>query len=396
MHACYVIVVVRSKDEYVMFIYLSGTDMAYLNICQGLIPALKELMPGAHHRNCVVHIWKNFIKQFKEADLRTMVFQCSRSTTEAEFKTNMIRLKAINEKAWSYLNNIEPSAWVKAYFSHWPKVDNITNNNCEIWNAKIVKHRDKPILTMLESLRCYCMTRMAGHKRVLGSYKDILPPVQRKRMEQLKMGSMFWTAIFNGDPSNETFEVHKQNSKVGVSLTHQTCTCQVWQLTGMPCEHAIACIAHKHEKPESYVHQWLTMEALNATYEHYIQPVNSEEYWAVSEHPKPEPPPLKRPIGRPKKHRRKDAVSEEVPGGKKLKKRYRPTCTKCLQPGHYEKTCKGPAKPGYVKRKAAKKVRVAKQPTQDEVSLTPSQPQVVTQVLISTISRVPAAIILVY
>ncbi|XP_025611182.1 uncharacterized protein [Arachis hypogaea] len=95
---------------------------------KGLLPALKEVMPRAHHRNCVMHIWKNFINRFKNMHIRDIVWECARCTTEPEFKEKMDRLKGVNNAAWEYLMKFEPTTWVKAYFSHGPKVDNLTNN----------------------------------------------------------------------------------------------------------------------------------------------------------------------------------------------------------------------------------------------------------------------------
>ncbi|XP_058783516.1 uncharacterized protein LOC131658211 [Vicia villosa] len=340
---------------------------------KGLLPALKEAMPLVYHRNCVLHIWKNFIKQYKDKELRGIVWQCAKSTTEPEFNAHMEKLKTLNEKAWSYLYNIDKTTWVKAYFSHWPKLDNITNNMCEVWNNKIVKYREKPILTMMEELRCYLMRRMASHKRVLGTCKSILPPVQQRKIEKLKVESNKWTPQITGD---DQYEVRRHGTSLGVNLDLQTCICQMWQLTGMPCIHAIAVIAYKVEKYENYVHQWLTMEALNATYDHYILPVNSQEYWKITEHPKPEPPKLKRPIGRPKKHRRKNAISEDMPGSgtRKVKRRYEVIRPKCGEAGHYEKTCKGPPKPGYVKKN--KKLESPQPPVVRSTPIRPSPPPV--------------------
>ena len=42
-------------------------------VMQGLLPAMKEVMPYAHHRSCVMHIWKNFIKQWKDKQVRVVV-----------------------------------------------------------------------------------------------------------------------------------------------------------------------------------------------------------------------------------------------------------------------------------------------------------------------------------
>ncbi|KAI9087313.1 hypothetical protein K1719_030783 [Acacia pycnantha] len=206
----------------------------------GLVLALKEVMPRALHRFCVQHVWKNFMKQWRDKQLRGLVWECARCTTILKFEKSMQKLKALYEAAWKYLANIDAGAWVKAYYSHWPKCDNITNN--------------------------------------------------------------------------------------------------VSELTGLPCEHAIAAIAHKNELAENYVHQWLTMDALHATYEHTLNPVNSHDYWPSSDEPKPLPPQLKRPAGRPKKHRRKDLTEDQEKSTTKVKMTHVVKCLKCGQLGHYAKT----------------------------------------------------------
>ncbi|XP_072054976.1 uncharacterized protein [Arachis hypogaea] len=130
----------------------------------GLAKALHEVMPQAHHRNCVLHILKNFIKHFKDKHTKGLVWKDAKSTTMREFKGLMEFVKKVNKNSWEYLWKFDPGAWTKAYFSHGPKCDNIINNMCEVWNAKIVEYREKPILTMCEELRSYIMLKMAEHK----------------------------------------------------------------------------------------------------------------------------------------------------------------------------------------------------------------------------------------
>ena len=143
----------------------------------------------------------------------------------------MDRLKNVNDNAWAYLNKLDPSAWVKAYFSHHCKVDSLTNNMCEVWNSKIIHYRTKPILTMSEELRCYIMQKMAGHKKVLGSYIRKIAPVQQKRLDKLKVDSNKWSPVRSGDDKHTRFKVHHHLNKLAVNLELQTCTCNVWQLT---------------------------------------------------------------------------------------------------------------------------------------------------------------------
>ncbi|KAI9078252.1 hypothetical protein K1719_039754 [Acacia pycnantha] len=198
---------------------------------------------------------------------------------------------------------------------------------------------------MCEELRCYIMRRMAAHKRVLGTVRGKIAPAQQKRLENIKIASNVWTPTWTGNLVQDMYEVSGRGEKVGVNLTNHTCACNFWQLTGLPCEHAIAAIAHKNEAAENYVHQWLTMDALHATYEHTLNPVNSCEYWPSSDEPKPVPPPPKRPSKCTQKHRRKDPTEVEEKSTTKLKRTRLVKCSKCGQLGHYAKTCKGPLAP---------------------------------------------------
>ncbi|XP_025625076.1 uncharacterized protein [Arachis hypogaea] len=103
----------ETMESWKWFLTLLEEDLG-----DGSLPALKAVMPNAHHRNCVMYIWKNFINRFNIP----------------KFKEQMEKFKRINQGAWEYLSKFEPATWVKAYFSHGPKVDNLTNNMCEVFN----------------------------------------------------------------------------------------------------------------------------------------------------------------------------------------------------------------------------------------------------------------------
>ncbi|XP_025649566.1 uncharacterized protein [Arachis hypogaea] len=347
---------------------------------KGLLPALHEVMPNAHHRNCVRHIWKNFIGKFKDKQLKNIVWACAKSSTDAEFQHHMQRLKRMNEEAWAYLAKFQPSCWTKSYFSHWPKLDNVTNNMSEVWNAKINHYRGKPILTMLEELRCYLMRRMVKHKKILSTYTGVLAPVQQRKLEDLMKDTKFWTAQWTGDNDRNVFEVQTHSKKVGVNLGRHTCTCNMWQLTGIPCVHALAAIQKRCDRPELYVHPWLKMDAFRATYEHVMKPVNSEEYWVKTGLLSPEPPIIRRPAGRPTKKKRKADPVEDVRDGTKGRRTFKVTCQKCGESGHNAKTCKGPPRPKPPPKNKGKKKGNGNGSTiaagsQEEVQVTLSAPQ---------------------
>jgi len=47
----------------------------------------------------------------------------------------------------------------------------------------------------------------------------------------------------------------------------------------MPYCHAIATIANRNERPETFCHGWLTMESYQKTYANHVEAVERDEYW---------------------------------------------------------------------------------------------------------------------
>lgn len=189
-------------------------------------------MPGVAHRYCAMHLWKNFIKNWKDKELRGVVWDCAKSTTVSQFNRLMERVKRLNKPAWEYLKKWPKEAWTRAYFKENSKVDNITNNNCEIFNAKIINYREKPLLTMGEEVRSYIMRTMTTRKLKLADRVGPLCPVQQSRLEKEIVQSNFWTPTWTGPPRLR-YQVQNGGTRVDVDLDAMTCTCRYWQLSGI-------------------------------------------------------------------------------------------------------------------------------------------------------------------
>ncbi|XP_059635966.1 myosin-1-like [Cornus florida] len=78
---------------------------------------------------------------------------------------------------------------------------------------------------------------------------------------------------------------------------------RVWELTGIPCKHVAACIAFKRYKFEDFVDRYFTKEMYLRAYGKMIHPMHDKSDWPEVECNPVLRPPLRRPPGRPKKHR---------------------------------------------------------------------------------------------
>jgi hypothetical protein len=79
-------------------------------------------------------MWHNFQQLFKGDVLKNQLWKIARSNTVTLYEKHMDEMKALNSNAHSWLQNLEPKAWVRAFQRDLPKCDILLNNNCEVFN----------------------------------------------------------------------------------------------------------------------------------------------------------------------------------------------------------------------------------------------------------------------
>ena len=135
------------------------------------------------------------------------------------------------------------------------------------------------------------------------------------------------------------FEVRQGNQEAyGVDLQKLECTCRQWQLTGIPCPHAITAIYFIGKQPEEYVSKSFKVSTYRSIYEFNILPVGGIDMWKKREHVPMKPPLERRMPGRPTLNRTKD--KSELKNNKHVSRPPRTmTCQNCGVMGHNKKGC---------------------------------------------------------
>ncbi|XP_062093916.1 uncharacterized protein LOC133799945 [Humulus lupulus] len=215
---------------------------------KGLENAVGAIFSGCEVRYCVRHLHANFKKEYPRLLLKQILWAAANTTTQAEFARAMQEVKDVSDA--------------------------------------ILDARDKPIITLLEKIRFWLMSRFYNKKIELEKMtqpvgKRILKIIEKKKEVQCSNGSAFV-----------------------VDLKFRTCTCRRFQLFGLPCGHALATI-------------WF-MGGLN--------PID--------------PPPEMKLSGRPKTAKTRE-TDEPPPALKKARRAGQvKTCSNCLKTGHMRETCK--------------------------------------------------------
>jgi hypothetical protein len=294
----------------------------------------------------------------------------------SEFEKIMDELKKFNNEAQLWLSKIPPKHWSRSHFTGnfdciimsclrsivmnvyvifkicpftgRAHSDVLLNNTCEVMNAKIIDGRDKPIITVLEYIREYLMRRIVNVLKVIDRCDGLLTPTAARMFDCIKKEATKYSVIWNG-------EEHYQVSAPGgdqcvLDMSRMTCVCRRWVITGIPCKHAVAAIWNKAANGqqvgvrESFVLPVCRLDRWKEVYNYKVYPINGRALWQKSQVPTViTQPNHHKPVGRPKKARKRSAVEleESVTGGRLSKKETTYAYAKCKKKGHKSRSCKG-------------------------------------------------------
>ena len=132
------------------------------------------------------------------------------------------------------------------------------------------------------------------------------------------------------------YEVDDRRKKHIVKLKEYKCTCRKWQLSGLPCGHAIAaCRFQGMTSCNHLAKKWFRTTTLKATYQALVYPLGEIESWELPTNLQVVKPPImaNRQSGRPKNKDRIRSQGEEPREN---------SCQRCGSAAHTRGECNAP------------------------------------------------------
>ncbi|XP_021733021.1 uncharacterized protein LOC110699815 [Chenopodium quinoa] len=305
---------------------------------KGVDIALKQVWPSAKRRYCCRHLSRNYKKAFPGPLMYTLFWRACNATNKFTFRKAMEKLKKEGgEDVMTWFAELgDQSKWSKHAFDPNVCNDSNTSNFVESFNSTLGVDRCRPVLTLLEGIRRVCMVRIASrHERAQEWEDNDLCPKIAKMVREISKATSTCRA-FQSSPGE--YEIHEGKSQFPLSLNSKICSCGAWQLSGIPCKHAVRAMLHAKVDPHNYVSSWYTARTYKQIYKYVINPVPDSSQWppADANHPHIHPPKMKRSVGRPSRNRKREE-GEDQPG-----KRSRTIkCSNCGNLGHNARNCKG-------------------------------------------------------
>lgn len=250
----------------------------------------------------------------------------------------MEKMKTLNLKAFQWLEKMAPNTWVRAFFSTYSKCDILLNNSCEVFNNYILEAREMPILSMLEQVKNQLMTRYFSKEKEVGeAWQGPICPKIRKKVQKI---SEWANTCFPMPAGQGIFQVQDRDYQFVVNIQNRTCDCRRWDLTGIPCSHAVSCLRHERISTESMVHDCYSSERFLMAYGPKIMPCKDKSMWEKVSGPKILPPHYEKKCGRPAKNRRKQPVEFQGAQGEKISRHgVKMHCSYCGVEGHNRGGC---------------------------------------------------------
>ncbi|WOH15663.1 hypothetical protein DCAR_0935206 [Daucus carota subsp. sativus] len=247
-----------------------------------------------------MHLFQNMHKEYKGLALRRLLWKAARATTLSEFNLHMNQMKEVSPNCYEWLMQKPREQWSRSAFRTTSHSDMFVNNHCEVFNSSLSKLRDLHIITMFRELHKTIMKRIQIRRDKMITTNAVICPSAHKKLTKSIHYAGNCVVTWSGGSSYSVTSSDGGHELV-VNLLKRTCACRKWDLTGLPCYHACACIALRNEPWENYIHDCYKKETYLQLYGHTLEPIVGPEFWEDTPEPKPLAPAVKIPAGRPKK-----------------------------------------------------------------------------------------------
>ena len=298
---------------------------------------VQQVFPRAEHRECMFHLVSNFKKRYRGKVFDDHLWAAAYSWSSYFFDMHWKAMDEANTEAMNYIREHHKKIWTRSQFLTHCKVDYVTNNLVESFNNWVKPFKAMNVDDFLDKIRQLLMKKWHTRRTVSTKIGGVvLPHIIKKLKEQ----------SFNLDMdvdscSNKVAEVCVKGSngfKCVVNLEQKTCSCRKFDVSGIPCMHAIAFITSLGHPLEMYVDPYYSVQKFRGAYENLIPALTDKSQWPQSAHGFFMYPPLLKPIAGRRKNKRFKGCTEN--NGSTTHRKGQHRCEVCQQYGHHWRTCK--------------------------------------------------------
>jgi hypothetical protein len=301
---------------------------------QAVMTGVKEVFPEAEHRECMYHLVTNFKKKFHGKVFDDHLWAAAYSWNPYLFDKHWVAMDTSRPAATAYVRKWHNKLWSRSQFSTICKVDYVTNNLAECFNNWIKHHKSLNLDDFFDKARQLIMILWNRRRKVAKKLDGLILPHIIKKLNAMTR-ELNLEVVESSEEVAEVTALGGSGFRFVVNLQERTCSCRQWQVSGLPCKHALAFITSlSHAHIRHYVDLYYSIDKFRAAYAQLIPAMPDKTQWPKSDHGFfMHPPLLKATAGRPKTERYKGCSEKKRKNGKHL-------CPICKEKGHHWHNCK--------------------------------------------------------
>lgn len=267
--------------------------------------------------------WSQEIKDAMVDNLKQAVCACK----AAEFNECIESIKSESKELAEWVLDMKPERWSDAFFKGL-RYGCYSSSAVETFNGWVSARHELSVVQMVDMVRCKMMEMIYTCRESSNTWAETLTPfMNHKVQDEMTKARNLNVICLTGN----VFEVRDDSINV-VNIENWECTCRRWQVTGLPCMHALAVFERTDGCVYDYCSKYFTTECYRLTYSLSINPIPDVGRPTCTDpsHNTITCPRTRRLAGRPK----------EKPADPRIAIKRAVRCSRCKGFGHNKQTCK--------------------------------------------------------
>ena len=223
-----------------------------------------------------------------------------------------------------FLETYHTLKWMRSAFNPAIKCDYVTSNIAEVFNKWIKGIKDLPVHELADQLREMIMVLWHKRRKIAQRIQGKILPAVLHILRAQTRGLAHLNVVQGDHYAAQVVDMTSTNVRHVVKAYLHECSCEEWQHTGKPCQHALALITQQPTRDvqmENFVNEYYSVERFKNAYKRLIEPLPDRSQWVKVDLELEIGAPLgRRSVGRQRKNRIKGALEGGSGGKKKTEK----------------------------------------------------------------------------
>ncbi|PKU65989.1 uncharacterized protein LOC110111951 [Dendrobium catenatum] len=298
---------------------------------KGLDEAVAQVFPDSHHSYCLHELIEDFKGEMKrgpwsqqQKDAMADDFtRAAQACTIEDFNSSIESIRSVSSDVASWVMASKPENWSDALF-RGGRYDHLSSNIVDSFANWIPVKCEPSIVLILDSIQNKMMEVIQSRREISNTWVGQLTPSMEQKLQKEVSKSRKLNVLCSSDT---IFEV-RGNTIYVVNIGDWVCSCRRWQISGLPCPHAIAVFNRIDRSVYDFCLGYFRIDCYHATYAESIHPIPDIAGIDFNASSLYLPPPRRTP-GRP---RRKRFNPHKTVTMVRL-------CSRCKVAGHNKATC---------------------------------------------------------